>query len=131
MLDGGFHGLGNAALDADGVGAGGDEFQALRINRLGQNGGGGGAIAGGVAGLARDFADHLRAHVFKGVFQLDFLGHGHAVLGDGGRAEFFVEHDVAALGAEGGDDGAGQFVDAFEKRLAGRLVKYQLFCCHK
>ena len=131
MLDGGFDGLANAALNADGVGAGGDEFQALGINRLGQNGGGGGAIAGGVAGLARDFADHLRAHVFVGVFQLDFLGHGHAVLGDGGGAEFFIEHDVAALGAEGGDDGAGQFVDALEKRLAGRLVKYQLFCCHK
>ncbi len=114
----------------DGIGAGGDEFQALRINRLGQDGGGGGAIAGGVAGLAGDFAHHLRAHVFIRVFQFDFLGDGHAVLGDGGGAEFFVEHHVAALGAEGGDDGAGQFVDALQERLAGGLFKYELFCCH-
>ena len=74
VLDGGVDGLVDAALDADGVGAGGDVLQAFAINRFGQNGGGGGAVAGGVAGLAGDFADHLGAHVFIGVFQFDFLG---------------------------------------------------------
>jgi len=59
-------------------------FEAFAINRLGENGRRGRAVTGGVAGFAGDFADHLRAHVFVGVFQFDFLGHSHAVLGDGG-----------------------------------------------
>ena len=105
VLHGGFDGLVDAALDADRVGAGGDVLQAFAEDRFGQHGGGGGAIAGGVAGFAGDFADHLGAHVFVGIFQFDFLGDGDAVLGDRGRAEFLVEHDVAAFGAERGDDG--------------------------
>ena len=123
LLDGGFDGLVDAALDADRVGAGGDVLQAFAIDRLGQNGRGGGAVAGGVAGLAGDFADHLGAHVFIGVFQFDFLGDGDAVLGDGRGAEFFVEHDVAAFGAERGGDGAGEFADALEERLTSGFVE--------
>ena len=103
--DGGLDGLVDAALDADRVRAGGDVLQAFAVDRLGQNGRGGGAVAGDVAGLAGDFADHLGAHVFVGVFQFDFLGDGHAVLGDGRGAEFLVEDDVAALRAERGRDG--------------------------
>src|SRR5713101_1102393 len=78
-----FHRLGDAALDADGVGARRDVLQAFAIDRFGQHSGGGGAIARGVAGLAGDFADHLRAHVFKGVFEFDLFGDGDAVLGHG------------------------------------------------
>ena len=112
VLDGGFDGLLDAALDADRVRAGGDVLQAFAIDRFGEHGGGGGAVAGGVAGLAGDFAHHLGAHVFVGIFQFDFLGDGHAVLGDGRGAEFFVEDDVAAFGAERGVDGAWRVSDA-------------------
>ena len=69
-------------------------------------------IAGDSGSLGSDFLDHLSAHVFVGIFEFDFLGDGDAVLGDGRGAKFFVEHDVAALGSKGGDDGAGQFVNA-------------------
>ena len=130
-VDGGLDGLVDAALDADGVGAGGDELQALAINRFGQNGRGRGAVAGGVAGLAGDFAHHLGAHVFIRVFQLDFLGDGDAVLGHGRGTEFLVEHDVAALGAERGGDGAGELAHAAEQGLPGGFIKKQLFSCHK
>ena len=112
LVDGGFDGLADAALDADRVGAGGHVLQTFAEDGLGEHGGGGGAVAGGVAGLAGDFAHHLGAHVFVGIFQFDFLGDGHAVLGDGRGAEFLVEHDVAALGAERGGDGLGEFADA-------------------
>jgi hypothetical protein len=64
--------------------ASGNHLGALAEDGLGQHGGGGGAVAGHVGGLGRDFAHHLRAHVLELVFQLDFLGHGHAILGDGG-----------------------------------------------
>ena len=97
----GLDGLVDAALERRRVGAGGDVLQAFLVDRLGENGRGGGAVAGDVAGLAGDFADELRAHVFVGIFELDFLGDGDAVLGDGRAAEFLVEDDVAAGWARG------------------------------
>ena len=106
-------------------------FKPSRINRFGENGGGGGAIAGVVAGLAGDFADHLSAHVFIGVFQFDFLGDGDAVFGDGRRAEFFVEHDIAAFGAECRGDRFGQLLHAAQEGLTCGFIKYKLFCWHK
>jgi hypothetical protein len=98
--DGSLHGLVDAALEVHRVHAGGDRLQALAQHGLGQHGGGGGAVTGDVGGLGSDFLDHLRAHVLELVFELDFLGDGHAVLGDGRGAEALVEHDVAALRAE-------------------------------
>ena len=78
----GVHGFLNAALDADGVCARSDKLQAFPIDGFGQHRRRGGAIARRVAGFAGDFADHLRAHVFIRVFQLDFLGDGDTVFGD-------------------------------------------------
>ena len=43
----------------------------------------------------------IRAPMFSiDVFQFDFLGDGHAVLGDGRRAEALLQNDVAARGAQ-------------------------------
>ena len=111
------------ALDLRRVGAAGDVLEALAEDRLGVDGGGGGAVAGDTAGLGGDFLDHLRAHVLVGVFQLDLLGHGHAVLGDGGRAERLFQHHVAARGAEGDLDGPGQLLHATMNRGAGLGVR--------
>ena len=130
LVDDGFDGLVDAALERDRVGAGGDVAAGLRQDGLGENGGGGGAVAGDVAGLAGDFPDELGAHVFVGVFELDFLGDRDAVLGDGGGAEFFVEDDVAARRAEGGLDGAGEFLDAAQEGLTRVLRRMELFGCH-
>jgi hypothetical protein len=98
FLDGHFNGLIDAALNSHGVRAGRDRFDALAVNRLGQNGGRGGAVAGHVGGLRRHFAHHLGAHVLKRILQVDLFGHRHAVFGDGGPAEFLFEHDVAPAG---------------------------------
>ena len=76
-------GLLDAALHEHRVGAGDDGPQAFVEDGLGQHGGGGGAVAGHVAGLAGDLLDHAGAHVLVLVFQLDLLGDGDAVLGDG------------------------------------------------
>ena len=80
-------GLVHAALHEHRVDAGDDGLEAFVVDRLGEDGGGGGAVAGDVGGLAGDFLDHAGAHVLVLVFELDLLGDGHAVLGDGGRAE--------------------------------------------
>ena len=84
LADDGLDGLVDAALERHGVGAGGDGLDALAIDRLREHGGGGGAVPGDVGGLGGDFADHLCAHVLERVLQLDLLGDGDAVLGDGG-----------------------------------------------
>src|SRR5690606_14337720 len=94
------------------VHAGGDGLGALADQRLRQHGRGGGAVTGVVGRLGGDFLHHLRAHVLELVLQLDLLGDGHAVLGDRGRAVALLEHDVAALRAQGGLDGIGERVDA-------------------
>ena len=86
---------------------------------LGQQGGGGGAVASHVVGLGGNFLHHLGAHVLKGVFQFDLLGDGHAVVGDQGGAVSSPQDHVAALGAQGDLDGVGQLIYAALQCLAG------------
>ena len=119
FLDGNFHGLVDAALDGHRVRARGHRFDALAEDRLGQNRGRGGAVAGDVGGLRRDLAHHLGAHVFERILQLDLFGHRHAVFGDGRSAELLFENDIAPRGAEGHLHRFGELVDAAQDRLAG------------
>ena len=118
-LDHGGDGLVDAALQVHRVHARGDGLHALAHDGLGQDGGGGGAVAGLVIGARRNLADHLRAHVLELVLKLDLFGDGDAVLGDARRAEGLVEDHVAAFRAQGHLDGVGEDVDALEHFLAG------------
>ena len=123
-----FDGLLDALLHLDGVDARGDGLEAFVEDGFGEDGGGGGAVAGDVGGLAGDFLDHLGAHVFVDVFELNFLGDGDAVFGDGRRAEGFLEDDVAAFGAERDFDGSGELLNAATHRVAGFLIEGNHFC---
>ena len=105
-------------------------FTPSRKMALRQDGGGGGAVAGGVGGLRSNLAHHLRAHVLERILQFDFLGDGDAVLGDGRAAELFLENDVAAAGAKRHLHGISQLVDAAQNRLTGIFAINNLFCCH-
>ena len=115
----------DAPLEQHRVGAGGDVAQPLVDDRLGQHGGGGGAVAGDVVGLGGGFLEQLRAHVLEWIVELDLLGDGHAVVGDGRRAELLVEGDVAALRAERGLDGVGEGIDALFQGLTGFGVELE------
>src|SRR5690606_8973162 len=88
-----------------------------------EHGGGGRAVAGNVAGLARDFLEHLCAHVLELVFELGLTGNGDAVLGDGGGAEALLDDDVATTGSHGHLDGVGEHVDAAEDATSCVLLK--------
>ena len=63
----------------------------------------------------------------NGSVELDLLGDGHAVVGDGRGAELLVEGDVAALRAERGLDRVGEGVDALLQRRARCLVELNDF----
>ena len=117
-LDGGLSGLLDALLHDHGVCARGQILQTFADHGLGQNGGGGGAVAGDIVGLGGDFLDELCAHVLKSVLKLDLLGDGDAVVGDQGRAEFLIQHHIAALGAEGNLHGIGELIDAALDRFS-------------
>jgi len=125
-----FDGLLDAAFHEHGVAAGHDRTQPFVEDGLGQHRGGGGAVAGDVAGLGSHLADHAGAHVLVLVFQLDFLGHGDAVLGDGRRAEGFLQDDVASLGAEGDLDGLGQLANPATHGVTSFLVECDLLSSH-
>src|SRR4030088_1936378 len=77
-----------------------------------------------------DFAHHLRAHVFKLVVKLDFLGDGDAVLGDAGSAERLIEHDVAALGTERHLHSVIEDVDTAQHAIAGLDAEFNFFATH-
>src|SRR5207342_3049308 len=98
--------------------------------RLGQHGGGGGAVTGGVVGLGGDFAQHLCAHVLELVLELDLLGDGDAVLGDARGAKTLFDHDIAALGTERHLHRIGEDIDAAQHAVAGVAGKFHVFCSH-
>src|SRR5690606_11431945 len=126
FLDGPGHGLVDAALEVHRVHAGGDRLHALAQDGLGEHGGGGGAVTRNVGGLGRHFLQHLGAHVLELVLELDLLGHGHAVLGDGRGAEALLEHNVATARAQRDLDGVRQDVNALYHAAAGVVGKAYL-----
>ena len=127
LFGGRFDGLVDAAADGRGIAAGDDVPQAFLEDRAGQHGGRGGAVAGQVGGLLGHFDHELGAHVLEAVFQLDFLGDGDAVLGDGRAAEGLVDDHIPAGRAHRDRDGVGEFFDALEHFGAGVIVEQQLF----
>ncbi len=120
----------DAALQVHRVHAGSDGLQALVDNGLGQDGGGGGAVTGLVVGLGGNVLDQLGAHVLEAVLQLDFLGNGNAVLGDGRSTEALLQHHVAAFRAEGRFYRISQDVHTDQHLLACGVAEFDFFSSH-
>src|ERR1700730_3250669 len=120
----------DTALQVHRVDARGDGLEAFADDGLRQHGRGGGAVAGFVGGVGSDFLHHLRAHVLKLVLELDFLGDGDTVLGDGGGTEALVEHGVAALGAQRDFHGIRQNIHTLEHALPSVVAEAYVFSCH-
>lgn len=112
----------DTALDVHRVHAGLDEFQAFLDDRLSQNHSGGGAVACDIVGTGGNVFDQLRAHVFEAIFQLDFFGNGHALLGDGRSAEALLDHHATAFRAQGRFYCVSQDVDTGDHFLAGGIA---------
>ncbi len=67
---------------------------------MGQDRGSRGAVAGVIGSLFGDFTDHLSAHIFIRVLQVDLFGDRNTVFSDKRCAELLIDHNVAAAGAE-------------------------------
>ena len=120
----------DAVLDQQRVAAGGHVSQTLADDRLREHRRGSRAVARDIVGLRGDFLDELGPHVLEHVGQFDLFGNGHAVVGDRRRAEFLVEHDVAAFGAERHLYGIGEDVRTALERAARAFIEYELLCSH-
>ena len=127
-FDDGRGGLVDAALEGHRVRAGRDVLEALAVDGLGEQRGGGRAVAGDVVRLAGDFAHHLRAHVLEGIREFDLLRDGHAVLGDLRGAELLVEDHVAAGRTERARDRRAELLNAGEDLLTRLRVELDLLC---
>ncbi len=130
LSDGGADGLVESALEIHRVHTSSNCLHAVTDDGVGEHGGGGGAVAGDIGSLRRDFFQHLRAHVLEAVGELDFLGDGDAVLGDRRGAEALFEHNVTTLRAERCLDGIGENVDAGQHAGAGVFGEANFFGCH-
>ena len=95
-FDDGIDGFADAAGQGHGVGSGGEIAIAFLEDRLGQYGRGGGSVTGDIAGLAGGLLHEFGADVLVFVREFDFLGDGHAVLGNGGTAPALVQDRVSA-----------------------------------
>ncbi len=125
-----YNSLVDAALEVHRVHAGRNGFQAFFQNRLSQNGCRSGTVTGFVRSFGSNFLHHLRAHVFKAIFQFNFLGNRYTVFGDGRRAERFVDYDVTAFGAKRYFYCVCQGVYAFQHFLTGAVSEFDVFCSH-
>lgn len=92
MLDG----FVDALLQLGGADAGLDFFEALLVDGPGEDGGGGGTVAGFVVGLAGDGLDEAGADVYGGIREFDGFGDGDSVFCYLGLAEGLVDQHVAA-----------------------------------
>ena len=119
-LGGGFL---HATAQGDRVGAGGHVAQTFVHHGLGQDGGGGGAVAGGVLGFGGHLLHQLGTEVLKGILEFDFLGDGDAVIDDVGSAELFLDHHVAALRPDRDLHRFRQRIDAPFERIARFIGK--------
>src|SRR4030095_9349158 len=69
-------------------------------------------IPGDITGLAGDLAQHLRAHILKGVSEFDFLSNSDTVFGGNGRAKFLINDHITPFRAQRGLYSFGQLIDA-------------------
>lgn len=117
----------DALLDVGGVEAGLDLLEALLVDGAGQDGGGGGAVAGFVVGLVGDVLHQTGSDVHGLLADFDCLRDGDSVLGDFGAAVALVDQDVSAAGTEGHLDCVAQLSAAFEEFLASLGAEEELF----
>ena len=121
------HSLVDTTLEIHGVSSCGDVLQPDADDALGKDRRCGRTVTGIVIGLRSHFLDELSTHIFKGIFELNFLSYGDTILGDVGSSIGLAEDDVAPLRAEGYLDGVRQSVDATLEAFACLYIELDFF----
>ena len=128
LLDDSLGSLLDTTTQSDWVGTGGDVLQAFVHQGLCKHSCGGGAVSSNIVGLLGDFLDQFGTDALVRVVQVDFLGDGNAIVGDGRSAVGLVENHVAALRTEGDLNGVSELVEAREHSLTSFVVVCNDLC---
>src|SRR3970282_73956 len=84
-------------------------------------------VAGDIRSLRSDFLDHLNAHVFELVFELEFFFDGDFVLGNCRSAEAPFQDHVATSRSKGHFYGISQDIHTFHQACSGIIAKSYFF----
>ena len=114
----------DAPLQRHRVGPCSNVAQTSADHRPRKNSGGGGAVTGNAVSPLGNLFDQFGADALEGIFEFDFLGDRHTVIGDGGSAPLLVEHHVATLRAEGDAHCVGELVHAAFEATSCGLVEF-------
>ena len=106
----------------DGVGASGEQLEAVLDKHVREHRRRRRAIAGDLVGLLGNLTQHLRTHVLERILQLDFARDVDAVPGDDWCADRAIDDRIHAFGPESAAHRLREFGDAAAERLAGRLI---------
>ena len=117
----------DTAADAQSISTGGHVLQAFGHNDICQKRCGSGAVASNIVGLNGNFANQLSTHVLNGIFQLNFLSNGHAIVRDKGSAVGLLQSNVATLGAKRYLNSSCQFANACGQTAAGISFEFNIF----
>ena len=110
------------------IAAGGDVAQTFAENSARENGSGRRTVADDVVRLRSHFVHELRAHIFEGIFKLNFFTNGNAVFGNLRAAVSLAQHDVSSGRTKGNRHDVGQLIDAVKHLTSRRVVEDQLLC---
>jgi len=126
VLDHDLDGLVQPALEHHRVGPRRHVLHPLGEDGVGQDGGGGGAVARGVLGLLGHLLDELGAHVLELIQVFLLLGDGDPVVDDLGRPELLGQHHVAPARPQRDPHRVRQAVDPPLELLPRLLVEQHL-----
>ena len=102
-----------------------DPAKSFLIDGFCEDGGGGGSVAGNIAGLACRFLDELSSHVLIGALQFDFFRDRDTVLRDGRTRPSLVQHGVSPARTQRALDGPSELLNTREYLLTGVVVEHQ------
>jgi hypothetical protein len=107
------------ALQVDRAGAGNDIAHAVSKHRLRQDGRRACTIADGVAGFFRGLAQHLRAEIFLGILEVEFLCDSHTVIANNGRSPALLDQHRLRFWAQCDAHRVAELCSAAQDLLAG------------
>jgi len=73
------------------------------------------------------FLQQLGTHVLIGIGQLDFLGYGYAILGNGRGAEFLIQQHIPSFRTQCDLNGLGDLLHTGQQLASRIFVEHQLF----
>src|SRR5262249_18270509 len=120
----------DASFDAHGIVSGSYQLYSFAEDSAGQYGRGCGAVAGDIGSLAGNFLNHLSAHIFELVLELNLFGNRDAVFSHAGPPPALLQTTITPLCPWCPVNRIRQYVHATEYSAPGLFAKANFFRSH-